>query len=45
MNNLSQVVSPKQWTAWVYFSSLFQVVSPKQWTAWVSFHFVSSGTS
>jgi len=29
------VVSPKQRTAWVYFSSLFQVVSPKQRTTWV----------
>jgi len=35
MDNLSQVVSPKQRTTWVYFSSFFQVVSPKQWTTWV----------
>jgi len=43
-NQLFQVVSPKQWTTWVYLLSLFQVVSPKQWTAWVlPFVFVSSG--
>jgi len=43
MDSLSQVVSPKQQTAWVYFSSFFQVVSPKQWTAWVKWSVLTSG--
>ena len=50
-----QVVSPKQWTAWVKwwvlnngqleftFSSFFQVVSPKQWTAWVKRWVLNNG--
>ena len=28
-----QVISPKQWTAWVYLLIMFRAVSPKQWTA------------